>query len=460
MAAIEGFRQIFPGSSIINRELTVTENGGVLPSNTLAFLHVYEGSGQKLFEGDNYTINGSVVTLNFDPVAFQNYEVIFWTVPATASFGGGSCYDNIIGLSRTECPCHDPKPAQYNVSQSGLYLDELEPLNSLDGFDNCEAGSVWDAMDKARSEAVKKFMADSNALLMRNFKLRREPWTGSIGEAAARDWLESSYNYAGIRINCAPVRSGILKIKGIGTLFQTAGSRTAWIYNNLNQLIATLTLNTGSGLHTANVQDIELPVLQKNTTQTEYFIVYEVDPANKAKLNKIHCGCGGFKPRFDVHSPYWNLTNKTGANAWGNWVMVAGWQGNTLTDFYQCDTCQSCAVSGEYLNGLTLDIEIGCNLGENFCKGQLDFNTDPLALSIAYAIRYAAAVGLAERLMLSGTLNRANLINREALQAARAEWNSRYIEAVRYIAENPDISRTDCLDCKSAFSMRVGAILS
>ena len=81
------------------------------------------------------------------------------------------CYENIIGLSRTECTCYDDdKPADFDTSESGLYLDELEPLDQLEGLDNCEKGSVWEAMEKARENAVRFFIQDTNSKLLQTYQ--------------------------------------------------------------------------------------------------------------------------------------------------------------------------------------------------------------------------------------------------------------------------------------------------
>jgi hypothetical protein len=49
-----------------------------------------------------------------------------------------ACYEDIIGLSRTTCPCLDVNT--FDGSKSDLYLDELQGLNlkSLSGLENCE----------------------------------------------------------------------------------------------------------------------------------------------------------------------------------------------------------------------------------------------------------------------------------------------------------------------------------
>ena len=51
------------------------------------------------------------------------------------------CYDYIIGLSQTECSDCYTIPSDADVSNSGLYIDELESLRMLTSLENCEKGT-------------------------------------------------------------------------------------------------------------------------------------------------------------------------------------------------------------------------------------------------------------------------------------------------------------------------------
>ena len=367
-----------------------------------------------------------------------------------------TCYNNIIGIARADCPCipTDP-PSGYNTSTSGLYLTDVAPFDSLQWDENCTDGSIWDLSAKAVSQAVTTFVADTNALLMRKFSPKREKFKGQIGEATGRETFNTEHTYAGNRLAFNPIRGGVAKITHIGTLFNGAGTVELNVYNALNELVATRTVDVLNGWKlNALSTPITLETYIEFSPKHEYFIVYTYNASNKPRQNNINCGCGGFVPWFDTNKPMW-AQHHPGNRSWANWVQVGGWSGDTLTDFDQ--TANSTSTQ---MNGLALQIELGCDVGQVLCNGSLDFETDPFALSIAYAIRYKAWELLAARLLSSNTITRQTVVNREMLQALKKEWNASYAENVNYITQEAQVRQNDCLACRDESGFQVQTIFS
>lgn len=367
-----------------------------------------------------------------------------------------ACYDNIIGLSRADCPCIDTAPGEgFDTSLSGLYMADLTPLDNLEGLEECGVGSVWDMLGKSRDEAVKIFVADTNAMLMNTFSSRRENFKGQIGEAVGRETLETSNTYAGIRLAFNPMRGGRIKITKIGTLFSGAGTLTLKIHNALNVQVWTgdVTISNGWTLNTLETA-ITLPTFVEFSNTHEYFLTYTYNPSNKPKLNKINCGCGGFVPWYDLSNPMWK-NQHSGGRAWAGWMMCGGWTGNTLTDFDQAT-----GNDGTIMNGLALQIELGCDIGQVLCNGTLDFETDPFAMSIAHAIRYKADSIMLQKLLGSTDLTRSNTINREYYKERRGEMTGRYNKMIDYITQSASLQNIDCLTCKDPHGMIVKPVLT
>ena len=89
------------------------------------------------------------------------------------------CYNSIIGLTRTDCECYGTIPDDAADSLSGLYIDELVGLSFIQSMTDCDNGNdLFQNMVKARDNAITSFQADTNALLLENFKMRRNPFKG------------------------------------------------------------------------------------------------------------------------------------------------------------------------------------------------------------------------------------------------------------------------------------------
>jgi hypothetical protein len=371
-----------------------------------------------------------------------------------------TCYATAIGLSQSPCNCAGA-PDDYNLSDSGLYLDELEPLSSAGGYDDCSDGSIWDIMSRSRDEAIRAFIADTDALMIggQGVRLKRHPFKGVVGEGYSKEEVTGLSTYAGVRLHCARVRSGTLKIRKIGTCFSETGTIAVTVYNNRNAIVGgpyTVNTTAGSTVLTTLATPLELPLLDPYSGSTEYFLVYDTTGVTPRR-NKIHCGCGGFKVHFNAQAPYCEAPQDHWRNdkAWANWMMVGGWDGDTLTDFD--DTTSG---AGSYLNGLFIEGEIYCSVSEVLCESALDFNSDPLAMSSAFAIRWRAGSIMAQKMMLSTKLNRSQMVNRDALTAARREWDARYNETVQYIAQNANLTLSDCVECKPAAGIKVRSVSS
>lgn len=439
--------QTIQGSEFTANKAPVTVNSGSVPGNPAAYSQLFEG-GQALTYGVQWKFTDGEVEMLVDVLAWQTYELRFWANAYTSGAEVDGCYENIIGLSQTDCECsEDNRPIDYNVSKSGLYLDELQPIGTMGNFENCQGGGIWAKMQQSISEAVKIFKTDMKALVLGNHELRRQPFKGTIGEASAKEALTSDKDYTFCHIMCNPIRSGVLRIKNIGTVFTATGTVTAYLYDNLNQLITTLTLNTTANQHRLNTVDIELPMLPGYVNQVEYFLVIAYNGANRPKLNPLPCGCGGRSPYWRYEKPMYNEAQAwTGRNGWGNWIMLGSGQTDSLV--FDREN-REILTTGSHMNGITLEVEIGCKLDETFCLENFDFATDPLAMSTAFAIYYGAAMKLADKMLRDPAITRQNTMNRDELYDQKKEWAGSYNEMVRYIAQNVNLGNSDCYTCKN-----------
>jgi hypothetical protein len=366
------------------------------------------------------------------------------------------CYDYIFGLSRSECDCYDPKgdhELDFNTSYSGLYLDELQPLSVLASLEKCEQ-DVWEAMAMARENAVKIFVMDASRELLKHNQLRAQPYSGVIGRRTNTRDRSISTTYAGVHIICKKIVGGTLTIKKIHTLFNFTGTVTVTVADNLGNTWGPYVLNTTLDTWTENdITDLELPLWSQYVDNVEYFLYYNVG-ANQPRNNDLCCNCGkGLS--FNPNRPYY-LWGHVDAYRWAESVMVGGFHTDDITEFTNIDKNY-----GGYsaLNGLNLEIDIDCDYGMTFCRDELNFESDPLAIAIAFAVRYKAAEYLADWIFSSREMSFEKLINRENLATEQAAWIAKYKELIEYIAQNVDIEKTDCLKCKDQYRIEKGTLL-
>ena len=354
------------------------------------------------------------------------------------------CYENIIGLSRTECTCEDPKgdfELSYNTSLSGIYLDELAPINMIIGLEGCEK-DVWEILNRARENGVKDFVSDAFQVLMKRRKLRQNAWSGILGRRKQTKDRSIQTTYAGVQMFCKSVKSGTVKITKIYTLFNFTGNVTVTVYNNFNENLGSYLLNTVADTLTENdITDLELPLFTQWADNLTYYFTYTLG-ANQPRDNTLDCSnCNQNMnaPSFIPNRPHFHRS-QTETHGWANYLQVGGFETNEL-EFEENSPGASC-----YMNGLVFDLELKCNIHELFCIDALDFRTDPLALSIAHAIRIKAAILLANDIFTS-KLNYWNMINREYLANEQKQWEETYKDMLEHIAKKVPLTRNDCWTC-------------
>jgi len=367
------------------------------------------------------------------------------------------CYDYIIGLSRTECDCWDPKEnftLDFNTSYSGLYMDELWPLRSLASLEKCEQ-DVWDAMNQSRENAIKYFVSDASRELLKHNELRVQPYTGVIGRRRNTADRSISNTYAGVHIVCKKIVGGQLTLKKIYTAFNFTGVVSVTVADNIGNTYGPYTLNTTADTWVENdITDLELPLWSDLVDNLEYFVYYTIG-ANQPRNNEI-CGDCPKSLLFCSNRPTY-LLGHSDPYKWADSVMVGGFTTDDITEF---DDITKDYGGNNFLNGLNLEVDIDCDFGLGLCKDSLNFLSDPLAIATAKAVLYKSGELLADLIFGSPNMSYTKLINRESLMKEQALWVEKYTELIEYIGLNTDITKTDCLKCKDNTPIRKGTIYS
>jgi hypothetical protein len=367
-----------------------------------------------------------------------------------------NCFENIIGLSRTECQCFDNnKPVDYNTSESGYYLDEIEGLNldMLSAIADCETGNLWELMSWSRDESIKGFKTDLlNAIMMRT-KLKRVPYRGVIGDQSQSKAIDVNGDYAGLRMFCADMLSGRMRVKRIGTYFTSGGTVNLQVYNNEDDLPLYTNSFVTQGMkltwHTL-ATPIELPMSTETFTNCEYWFLAVNNPLNKPRDNKYTCSCGSapsYSARiWNTSLMNWNYISDV-RYQWLNYVMITGTEG----DITSVDERLSWGtINRNY--GIFLDVDFDCKVEETLCKGQINYDSNPLAQVMAVAVRYKAGQLLIEKILSTGILNRYTMSDRERLLNKKSTYQKEYNDRITYLAEQiakpENINAiSDCFSC-------------
>lgn len=344
-----------------------------------------------------------------------------------------SCFSTIIGFSRNEDLCVDGWDPSYAVSDSGLYMDELQGM-SLRIIDSLGGkNDIWQKFAVARENAINVFKTDVFAEILKYNEYRRLKFTGDIGHRRF-DHLLTKDTYHGMRM-FSEVRGGEFTLRGITLNLNTTENVDVFIYDDF-ELLDTVTVSSiaDKPSYTA-ITPITLDL------QGNLYFIYA--PAGTPYNNKMTCGCGGYKWCFDLDSPCF----KSSRDNWTIWAMVGGIHGDDIA------VREDWGVS-YYAQGMRLHGEFKCELTNILCSDSSDFQNNEIDQAIAHAIRYKAAEFLTYDIKNSLEVSRITLIgNDEVFSTNMAYYSERYSALINFIAENIEPDRSDCLICRPALGI-------
>jgi hypothetical protein len=360
------------------------------------------------------------------------------------------CYNNIIGLSKSDCEClATNRPEDYQVSNSGLFLDELADIGALIHSANC-GSDLWETITDAMQTAIKLTVTDSNILLGKTYALKREPLNGQVvGDIKARETYNPAANYAVIRIACNPIKGGYFTLRKLGTIFEAIGSFNVSLYNNVDGFLESFAVTSLANKHLATPLNKKYPVYSKYTNCLEYYLVYEFDDVNRPKDNAASCGCGGETLNYNLASPYFAKNYRNAQ--WTKYVMVGSTVINSLSEL---EDGLSNVASNKML-GLTLELDFACDVNSVICDEDagLDFTGNKFAMALAFAIYYQTGVQLANKFLNNKTLDPKKLINTDKWEENAIEWQAKYSDYLTYLVSEVSIKANDCFTCKDLAGM-------
>jgi hypothetical protein len=368
-----------------------------------------------------------------------DYTVVGNAISLTAADG-----DFLQIFYRTSIPATDA----YKESKSGLFITDLLPEEELTGLAGCDE-TLWDLIESARTNAVREFRAALNATLQRRNHPRFHTFAGNIGKAEAEGGpLVTDKRFAGLHIRTNGLKSGYLKINRMLAMFTGSGSVNVTILDQYGVIACpAFSIQTKANRQSINAVDVKLPLQDSAYHEQHYYIIFEYDANNKPLMNKTVCAsCAKFSPSRDTENPV--FAERRDKHAWANYLVIGGWEGDSIEAF----TEEPAEVS-EYMNGLSLEVEIGCDVNQGLCGILTGFDSNPWAASIAAAIQRKAAVTLLQKRLASSKANRLNSVNQDALRDQMGRWEAEYAEIITYISNNIPQDVNECLECTQRVKM-------
>lgn len=413
-----------------------------LPSDTsIVNLQLFAG-GQLVLVNVDFTVTGPNEITVTTPVPGQTYQLLYQAVTSTEiSF-----------------------PA-YSISDSGLFITDLLPEEEISGLAKCDQ-TLWQLLAKARAVAIHEFRAVLNSTMIQRYRPKYNTFKGFIGDDVASQYLASANTHTGVRIRTNGIKSGYLRINRFMAMFQATGTIQITIYKarlinestgemELEVALPAFSINTTGGGRAITSVNLELPLLGDFAGCQDYLITFEYSGANKPKLNKTFCQPCNQNTYVERSASSYALGTKGGYHgkaAWHNFILIGGWEG---------DISGGTAIVpdqvGEYLNGLSLDVEIGCDMAEGLCAMIEGGGENPHARSVAMAVQRKAASYLMRRRLSSSLPNRNNAVNREGVEAELKRWDAEFAEIMQYLSSNMPETANDCMACNPR--VRVGAIM-
>lgn len=346
-----------------------------------------------------------------------------------------SCFEdenNIIGLSKNDCPCYDTdRPADYDDSLSGLYLDELVRLEDVKKLEDCSDDSLWNLMKESIEEAVEFVQEDIVNCIKERSKLGKESCTDVIGGKKNTKIINPNTTYAGWRLRLGNIKGACSLLRNIKTIFEGTGVISASIiFNGIDLEPIDIDLDTTANVVTNNLltDSILMHHFTEECDEIEVYVIYEVDPTNLPKDNVMDCGCSG---KYYCHEEYIDVDPIAGDDI----SLIEDWRVQ------------------RYAMGLLLDMSFRCKEENTICDGQIDWKGG-LGRNIARAIQYKSAFLLFEKIYYSHKPSVWTVVSKDDLEVKLPKLDGKYDDYIAKACMEVDLDNTDCFVCRNGFDLK------
>ncbi|MGG5486259.1 hypothetical protein [Gaetbulibacter sp. PBL-D1] len=338
------------------------------------------------------------------------------------------CYENLVGLSRTECDCYEVDEALTKSTQ-GLWLDELEGIDMEVIKNALKCGEeLSDNFEKIYNNAINFLESELQVEISNHYQQKHKAYVGRIGERKFSQTLATS-TYSGLKLDTKHIEGASIIVKKVMLYFANTGTLTLEVYKNGEKLDDDyeITIDAVGGVVHELESPLILPIVE-NGEKNEYMFVYEtgsLQPYN----TKTSCGCSGVE---SVRKKY---------------ITPVGVKGATIEGLDNVSN---------YSFGLSLDVVISCSIDSLIC----DFLVDSVfERRFAMALWYKMGVLTIEDLFASRDINFDTFSDREYLYGRKRKFEKNFSSLVMWLAENSTIHNSNCFVCNTQKKVSMGGKL-
>jgi len=165
------------------------------------------------------------------------------------------CTENIIGITQKDCDCFtqdlqsDPVvDGWYHLSTSGLFLDELEGIESMWSADEslvCDQ-TLADFYAKARKRSIIQCQDEVLKQINDRFTKQDRSFIGSLGAKAFTKGVDiTEDSFYGMYFRMRPIIDGVMIVNSLDTMFEETATFDVSIYrryvrSNMYELVDTI----------------------------------------------------------------------------------------------------------------------------------------------------------------------------------------------------------------------------
>lgn len=342
------------------------------------------------------------------------------------------CLDNLVGLTDRECDCiSGGQPSGWNDSESGYYLTDSEygmPLmDAVFANLDCSQTTVWDQLDKARTQAIRDFQGELLQMLNHSREQKIPGWKGLIGKTDGV-FGGTGRTYTGIQLRPKyRSRDAYFVVTGLMLAIETPGSYTLEITSNDPEFVPitdTAVITSQQWQRHTFATPIQLPFYKINEESLRYTFTLQAN-GSRFRFNKPYC----------CQKPIW-----THYFDWG------GFANDSIDN--ERNYC------GTNFGGMAIEGYFDCKKLDWLCN-LTELNGLDLQDLIARCIQIKGAIKLATNILESGRINYWTVLAPEMLAARRTMLQEKYKEYMEWMIKNLPGNVSGCWGCDKRSPKRI-----